>query len=120
MYKVNSVGEFINNYIHEKCGARESFTIWFSLDKNSTPTRGYIVGVRPYKSNEPSIASLQIYDGIGGWYDPKTRFYEIDLVRVIQDKEEAISFAKYYNQKSIYNIENDEVIYLTPKENEKV
>jgi hypothetical protein len=58
----------------------------------------------PFKNIEPLF--------IGGWKDIKENLFYLDLTLIIKNKKIALSIAKLFNQKAIFNLSNFESIYL--------
>jgi hypothetical protein len=73
---------------------------------------GYFVGTGPLTDDwiKPGVM-------FGVWIDPTSDPFsatrEIDLVTWEPDLDEAIYWGQYYNQKAIWDIENQQEIYLT-------
>jgi hypothetical protein len=102
----------------------------FSLDKdNNAPTSGYMVSLEGLEfiiDNFDAISDEEInkvceryrpqaqlrseYAYFGAWVD-NNKLY-LDLSMNIQDREVAIAYGHANHQKAIYDVNNDESIYL--------
>jgi hypothetical protein len=49
---------------------------------------------------------------VGGWFNKDDKNYYYDSCRIFHDRIQAIEFGRQNNQISIYDIDNNEVIYL--------
>lgn len=52
------------------------------------------------------------WSSLGTWYNPKDGLVYIDVSVPFEDKKQAMKFAEDNNQLAIYDVENDETIYL--------
>ena len=81
------------------------------IKESSNITNGYAVGVKETK-NCTSLSkaiqhSLNKFLQIGGWLDPKTKVMYYDSVRIYENKQCALDFAKANQQECIYDLKNN-------------
>lgn len=67
---------------------------------------GYIVGVRALE-----LTDLRNYVVIGVWHDEDGTKY-LDLVKHIHAYSDAIKFAKDHDQKAIYDLREEKVVFV--------
>lgn len=85
----------------------------------------YMVAIKDYEKILPSLTEQALYDyithvksinpdyTIGTWYDEeKTGLYYLDVSLGFDDKEKALDFAHENDQLAIYDVINDNTIYL--------
>lgn len=93
----------------------------------STPKTGYAVGLTHNKVGETIVGSPGIIRTflrkhslklrisgmyMGSWKDPKTGIIYLDLVKVLKDREDAVTLGRELKQVCIYHIDEADVIYL--------
>ena len=115
--------EDIKEYIKENKG----ITLDINTMKNTTKKSGFSVSLAGYETKEKSIAkTMEIVKDyikavkdlkkdnlfVGVWYDEKTSYYYIDISIIINKKREAERIAKENKQLAIYNLKDNESIYL--------
>ena len=110
----------LNSVVENPSGFTKSIFRVFPCNK------GYAVGVNgltlTFDGNEADFyawldvvhwlfthSDIGQYIHIGGWRAPDEK-YEIDVVVVFRDEQEAIKFAKEQDQIAVYNLETDEEI----------
>jgi hypothetical protein len=113
----------IKQDIINKINAQQDFTFnlknkSFKLDRE----HNYIVGTKNiYTGKNPSLdfelilkvdLNNKLYCNIGGWFDKDTNTYYVDYSYNLHTLQSALNLAKIYNQKSIFDIKNNTVIYL--------
>ena len=69
-----------------------------------------IIKITENKINYKNMGGLPYNCIIGGWHDSDTNTYYIELNLTFNTKEHAITVAKAFNQKAIYDIRTDNVI----------
>ncbi len=113
----------IKQDIINKINAKQDFTFnlknkSFKLDKNYN----CIVGTENiYTGKNPSLdfdlilnvdLTNKLYCNLGGWFDKDTNTYYVDYSYNIHNLQSALNLAKLHNQKSIFDIKNNQVIHL--------
>ncbi len=113
----------IKQDIINKINAKQDFT--FNLKNKSFKLDNeynYIVGTENiYTGKNPSLQfdlilkvdlKNKLYCNIGGWFDKDNKTYYLDYSYNIHTLQSALNLAKLHNQKSIFDIKNNNVIYL--------
>lgn len=113
----------IKQDIINKINAKQDFT--FNLENKSFKLQknyNYIVGTENiYTGKNPSLdfdlilkvdLNNKLYCNIGGWFDKDANTYYVDYSYNIHTLQSALNLAKLHNQKSIFDIKNNTVIYL--------
>lgn len=113
----------IKEYIKENKG----ITLDINTMKNTTIKNGYSVSLAGYETKEKSIdKTMKILKDyikvvrdlkknnlfVGVWYDEKTSYYYIDISMIINKRREAERIAKDNKQLAIYDLKNNDSIYL--------
>lgn len=113
----------IKEYIKENKG----ITLDINTMKNTTINTGYSVSLAGYETKEKSIdKTMEIVKDyikavknlnknnlfVGVWYDEKTQYYYIDISMIISKRREAEKIAKENKQLAIYDLKNNDSIYL--------
>lgn len=113
----------IKEYIKENKG----ITLDINTMKNTTIKNGYSVSLAGYETKEKSIdKTMEIVKDyikavknlnknnlfVGVWYDEKTQYYYIDISMIINKRREAERIAKDNKQLAIYDLKNNDSIYL--------
>lgn len=113
----------IKEYIKENKG----ITLDINTMKNTTIKTGYSVSLAGYETKEKSIdKTMEIVKDyikavknlnknnlfVGVWYDEKTQYYYIDISMIISKRREAEKIAKNNKQLAIYDLKNNDSIYL--------
>lgn len=113
----------IKDYIKENKG----ITLDINTMKNTTKKSGFSVSLAGYETKEKSIdKTMEIVKEyikavkdlkknnlfVGVWYDEKTSYYYIDISIIINKRREAERIAKENKQLAIYNLKDNESIYL--------
>lgn len=113
----------IKEYIKEYKG----ITLNINTMKNTTIKNGYSVSLAGYETKEKSIdKTMEIVKDyikavknlnknnlfVGVWYDEKTQYYYIDISMIINKRREAERIAKDNKQLAIYDLKNNNSIYL--------
>ena len=113
----------IKEYIKENKG----ITLDINTMKNTTKKSGFSVSLAGYETKEKSIdKTMEIVKDyiktvkdleknnlfVGVWYDEKTQYYYIDISIIINKRREAERIAKENKQLAIYDLKNNDSIYL--------
>lgn len=113
----------IKEYIKENKG----ITLDINTMKNTTIKNGYSVSLAGYETKEKNIdKTMEIVKDyikavknlnknnlfVGVWYDEKTQYYYIDISMIINKRREAERIAKDNKQLAIYDLKNNDSIYL--------
>jgi len=113
----------IKEYIKENKG----ITLDINTMKNTTINTGYSVSLAGYETKEKNIdKTMEIVKDyikavknlnknnlfVGVWYDEKTQYYYIDISMIINKRREAERIAKDNKQLAIYDLKNNDSIYL--------
>ena len=113
----------IKEYIKENKG----ITLDINTMKNTTKKSGFSVSLAGYETKEKSInKTMEIVKEyikavkdlgknnlfVGVWYDEKTQYYYIDISIIINKRREAERIAKENKQLAIYDLKNNDSIYL--------
>lgn len=113
----------IKEYIKENKG----ITLDINTMKNTTIKNGYSVSLAGYETKEKSIdKTMEVLKDyikavknlnknnlfVGVWYDEKTQYYYIDISMIINKRREAERIAKENKQLAIYDLKNNDSIYL--------
>ena len=104
----------------------------FSYNLNTgdeAPSHGYMVSMEGHETKVDEGQDLiqqtkiyimfnadTLYDGevyLGCWWDPETRAWYLDMSLHFETKEEAMAYGLSNNQRSIWDLENDESINLS-------
>lgn len=102
-----------------KINGKTDFTHFITKKRN----KGYIVGFSNlYTGKNPSTEWIdsnfkikealenKMYDAIGGWFDPETNLYYVDLSKTYLTLNMAMSTALLLGEKSIYDIKENKVL----------
>lgn len=113
----------IKEYIKENKG----ITLDINTMKNTTIKNGYSVSLAGYETKEKDInKTMEVLKEyikavkdlkknnlfVGVWYDEKTQYYYIDISMIINKRREAEKIAKENKQLAIYDLKNNDSIYL--------
>ncbi len=113
----------IKEYIKENKG----ITLDINTMKNTTIKNGYSVSLAGYETKEKDInKTMEVLKDyikavkdlkknnlfVGVWYDEKTQYYYIDISMIINKRREAEKIAKENKQLAIYDLKNNDSIYL--------
>lgn len=113
----------IKEYIKENKG----ITLDINTMKNTTIKNGYSVSLAGYETKEKDInKTMEVLKDyikvvkdlkknnlfVGVWYDEKTQYYYIDISMIINKRREAERIAKDNKQLAIYDLKNNDSIYL--------
>lgn len=113
----------IKEYIKEYKG----ITLDINTMKNTTIKNGYSVSLAGYETKEKNIdKTMEVLKDyikavkdlkknnlfVGVWYDEKTQYYYIDISMIINKRREAERIAKENKQLAIYDLKNNDSIYL--------
>lgn len=113
----------IKEYIKEYKGV----TLDINTMKNTTIKNGYSVSLAGYETKEKNIdKTMEVLNYyikavkdlkknnlfVGVWYDEKTQYYYIDISMIINKRREAERIAKDNKQLAIYDLKNNDSIYL--------
>lgn len=113
----------IKEYIKENKG----ITLDINTMKNTTINTGYSVSLAGYETKEKNIdKTMEVLKDyikavkdlkknnlfVGVWYDEKTQYYYIDISMIINKRREAEKIAKENKQLAIYDLKNNDSIYL--------
>ena len=113
----------IKEYIKENKG----ITLDINTMKNTTIKNGYSVSLAGYETKEKNIdKTMEVLKDyikavkdlkknnlfVGVWYDEKTQYYYIDISMIINKRREAERIAKENKQLAIYDLKNNDSIYL--------
>lgn len=111
---------------------KEGFTFRVSGEGLDVPSRGYVVAITPLvedaesmdihavisyitKNQTINVLDEEYFLHTGGWFDEDEDEFVVDLSIVISDIEKAIKIGKLTDQKAIYDIVNEQTIYLYQK-----
>ena len=82
-------------------------------DKYEKPVEGYMVAVKNFDTLEEMLSEeLRSDEYYGTWLDENTGITYYDISRNFLNKEMAILFAKLRRELAIYDITNNQSIYL--------
>lgn len=113
----------IKEYIKENRG----ITLDIHTMKNTAKKSGFSVSLAGYETKEKSIdKTIEVLKEyikvvknfkkdnlfVGVWYDEKTSYYYIDISIIVNKKREAERIAKDNKQLAIYDLKNNDSIYL--------
>lgn len=113
----------IKEYIKENKG----ITLDINTMKNTTKKSGFSVSLAGYETKEKDInKTMEVLKEyikvvkdlkknnlfVGVWYDEKTQYYFIDISIIINKRREAEKIAKENKQLAIYDLKNNDSIYL--------
>lgn len=113
----------IKEYIKENKG----ITLDINTMKNTTKKSGFSVSLAGYETKEKSIdKTMEVLKDyikavkdlkknnlfVGVWYDEKTQYYFIDISMIVNKRREAERIAKDNKQLAIYDLKNNDSIYL--------
>lgn len=116
---LKDIKEYIKKY--------KGITLDINTMKNTTIKNGYSVSLAGYETKEKSIdKTMEIVKDyikavknlnknnlfVGVWYDEKTQYYYIDISMIISKRREAERIAKDNKQLAIYDLKNNDSIYL--------
>lgn len=101
-------------HLQQAFKAKQATSSGFTLDYTGKPIKpmdGYAVGIHAINPDDQSGFLKAVQDNycVGYWEG------DTDLVKVIDNRAEAIQLALDHNQKAIYDFANQEVIYVTPR-----
>ena len=113
----------IKEYIKENKG----ITLDINTMKNTAKKSGFSVSLAGYETKEKNIdKTIEVLKEyikvvknlkknnlfVGVWYDEKTQYYYIDISMIINKRREAERIAKDNKQLAIYDLKNNDSIYL--------
>lgn len=113
----------IKEYIKENKG----ITLDINTMKNTTKKSGFSVSLAGYETKEKDInKTMKVVKEyikavkkinkkslfVGVWYDEKTSYYYIDISIIVSKRREAERIAKENKQLAIYDLKNNDSIYL--------
>ncbi len=107
---------------------REGFTFRLEGSGIDVPTTGYVVSITPMlglddndvhtivpytkKNKKVDVFGEKYMTYIGGWYDESEDEFILDVSIVTDDKDKALEIAKALNQKAIYDLDEEEDIFV--------
>jgi len=101
--KLNQETNEFNQYSSTKKPFIVSYKTIISINKN----------IYPHNITYHKVDTLELNNCIiGAWFDPETNIYYIELNKVYSSKSYALKIAKKYNQKAIYDLKKELVIYV--------